>query len=505
MTFRRRLIVLSAAAVATAVVLGSVATYVIVRADLRSGVDHQLRQLVAFVVRTSSAASAENGSSSSQKQLRRVVLDPSNRAKLTAVLGPALFSYVRRLLAVKSPPSRANAATLKLPRNALKQAPGYAQFVSAAGQVVRSTIGGAGVLPVSKRTIEVANGRARPSYFDATLAGLHVRVLTTPAFGGAIQAALPLDGVDHTLSQLELALAIVCLGGVLLAALLGVLVARAAVKPVSTLTSTAERVSVTGDLSERISAGRDDELGRLAASFNRMLAALEAGAEARRQLVADASHELRTPLASLLMNVELLAEDGGLEGGERERLLADVGQEIRELTVLVGDLVDLARPEPTSAGASQVRLDELVHDAVARAARYAPDQLIEIDSEPCVVNGVDARLERAVNNLLSNALKWNPPGRPIEVTVKDGTVSVRDHGPGIDTADLPYVFDRFYRAAAARGLPGAGLGLAIVRQVAEAHGGSVEAANAPSGGAVLQLHLPPEPRLLTSYPVLEAH
>jgi two-component system sensor histidine kinase MprB len=323
--------------------------------------------------------------------------------------------------------------------------------------------------------------------------------------GGAIQAALPLDGVDHTLSQLELALAIVCLGGIVLAVLLGVLVARSAVKPVSALTSTAERVSVTGDLSERIPAGRDDELGRLAASFNRMLAALEAGAEARRQLVADASHELRTPLATLLMNVELLAEDGGLVGGERERLLADVGQQIRELTVLVGDLVDLARQEPTSAGASQVRLDELVHEAVARAARYAPDQRIEIDSEPCVVTGVDARLERAVNNLLDNALKWNPPGRPIEVTVKDGTVSVRDHGPGFDPADLPYVFDRFYRAAAARGLPGAGLGLAIVRQVAEAHGGSVEAANAPGGGAVLQLRLPSESRLRTSYPVLEAH
>jgi two-component system sensor histidine kinase MprB len=505
MTFRRRLIALSAAAVATAVVLGSVATYVIVRADLRSGVDHQLRQLVAFVVRTSSERSAGNQSSSMNNSLRKVVLDRNNRAKLNALLGPRLSSYVTKLLAA-SPSSGATGGNLVLPRNVLRQAPGYAQFVTAGGQVSQSTGGGsAGVLPVSKRTVEVANGRARSSYFDATLVGLHVRVLTTPALGGAIQAALPLDGVDHTLSQLELALAIVCLGGIVLAVLLGVLVARSAVKPVTALTSTAERVSVTGDLSERIPAGRDDELGRLATSINRMLAALEAGAEARRQLVADASHELRTPLASLLMNVELLAEDAGLVGGERERLLADVGQQIRELTVLVGDLVDLARQEPTSASASQVRLDELVHEAVARASRYAPDQRIEIDSEPCVVNGVDARLERAVNNLLDNALKWNPPERPIEVTVKDGTVSVRDHGPGFDAADLPYVFDRFYRAAAARGLPGAGLGLAIVRQVAEAHGGSVEAANAPGGGAVLQLRLPSEPRLLTSYPVLEAH
>jgi two-component system sensor histidine kinase MprB len=392
---------------------------------------------------------------------------------------------------------------LALPRNRLE---GYAQLVTPAGRVIRSTAGGnAAVLPVSKLTREVAAGQGKSFYADDIVAGVPVRVLTTPAFGGAIQAALSLDGVDHTLSELELVLLLMCLGGIVLAALLGVLVARTAVKPVSALTKTAERVSATGDLSERIGARRDDELGRLATSFNRMLAALEAGAEARRQLVADASHELRTPLATLLMNVELLAEDGALVGGERERLLADVSQQIRELTVLVGDLVDLARQEPTSAGASQVRLDELVHEAVARAARYAPDQRIEIDSEPCVVIGVDARLERAVNNLLDNALKWNPPERPIEVTVEDGTVSVRDHGPGIDPADLPYVFDRFYRAAAARGLPGAGLGLAIVRQVAEAHGGSVEAANAPDGGAVLQLHLPSEPRLPTSYPVLEAH
>jgi len=500
-TFRRRLIALSAAAVATAVVLGSVATYVVVRADLRSGVDHQLRGLVA-VLKASSAPDAGNNSPSLNDSLRHVVLDRSNRAKLTAVLGPTLFRYVTKLLTV-SPASGGTSADLALPRNRLE---GYAQLVTPAGHVVRSTAGGsAAVLPVSKRTREVAAGLGKSFYADDTVAGLPVRVLTAPAFGGAIQAALSLDGVDHTLSELELVLVLMCLGGIVLAALLGVLVARTAVKPVSALTKTAERVSATGDLSERISAGRDDELGRLATSFNRMLAALEAGAEARRQLVADASHELRTPLASLLMNVELLAEDGVLVGGERERLLADVSQQIRELTVLVGDLVDLARQEPTSAGASEVRLDELVHEAVARAARYAPDQRIEIDSEPCVVIGVDARLERAVNNLLDNALKWNPPGRPIEVTVKHGTVSVRDHGPGIDPADLPYVFDRFYRAAAARGLPGAGLGLAIVRQVAEAHGGSVEAANAPDGGAVLQLRLPSEPRLLTSYPVLEAH
>lgn len=505
MSFRHRLIALAAAAVAAAVVLGSVVTYVIVRANLRADVDHRLGQLVqATALKRSAAPSGTE--STVVSGMSHALQDKATRTRLNELLGPKLVGEIEMLLSGTA--TSGSAPTVVLPRNRLEQPEGYAQFVSAGGRVSHSNTGnnvGEQLLPVTKRTIEVANGLGKSFFSDAAVAGLHVRVLTTPAFGGAIQAALPLDAVDHTLSELELVLALVCLGGILLAAVLGVLVARTAVKPVSALTKTAERVSATGDLSERIDAGRDDELGRLATSFNRMLAALEAGAEARRQLVADASHELRTPLASLLMNIELLAEDGALVRGERERLLADVSEQIRELTVLVGDLVDLARQEPTSAHASEVRLDELVQEAVARAARYAPDQRIELDSEPCAVLGVPARLERAVNNLLDNAVKWNPPGGAIEVTVKDGMVSVRDHGPGIAPADLPHVFDRFYRAAAARGLPGAGLGLAIVRQVAEAHGGFVEAANAPGGGAVLQLHLPAEPRLLTSYPVLEAH
>ena len=190
MTFRRRLIVLSAAAVATAVVLASVATYVIVRADLRSGVDHQLGQLVATVLNTSSAQSAGN-QSSSMNSLKKVVLDRKNRAKLNALLGPRLFSYVTKQLA-RSPSPVGTGANLVLPTNRLQQPVGYGQLVSATGQVLDSTAGGSTVLPVSKRTLEVANGRAKPLYADATVAGLHVRVLTTPAFGGAIQAALPL-------------------------------------------------------------------------------------------------------------------------------------------------------------------------------------------------------------------------------------------------------------------------------------------------------------------------
>jgi two-component system sensor histidine kinase MprB len=299
-----------------------------------------------------------------------------------------------------------------------------------------------------------------------------------------------MDGVDHTLNRLAVVLVLVSLAGIGVAAALGVLVARAALAPVRTLTTTTERVSKTKDLSERLAVRGDDELARLAMSFNRMLAALEASSEAQRQLVADASHELRTPLASLLMNIELLGENGRLARADREPVIADLTGQIHELTVLVDDLVDLARAEPSEADAEHVRLDEIVAEAVARAELHARGQRFILELEPSTVMGVAPRIHRAVNNLLDNAVKWNRAGQPIEVRVRDGEVSVRDHGPGFTAADLPYVFDRFYRATQSRGLPGAGLGLAIVRQVADAHGGTVEATNAEGGGALLRMRLP---------------
>jgi two-component system sensor histidine kinase MprB len=225
-----------------------------------------------------------------------------------------------------------------------------------------------------------------------------------------------------------------------------------------------------------------------------MLAALESSRESQRQLVADASHELRTPLTSVRTNLELLARAPDLPDAERERIVVSVGAQVEELSVLVGDLVDLARPNGGDNGEhlEDVRLDLLVSDAVARARSYASDRELTVDAEPCVVRGSRPRLYRAVRNLLDNAVKWSPPGAPIEISVRNGEVVVRDHGPGIADEDLPHVFDRFYRAPAARGLPGSGLGLAIVRQVAEAHGGSVAAESvADGGGARVSLHLSP--------------
>ncbi|HVR04822.1 MAG TPA: HAMP domain-containing sensor histidine kinase, partial [Solirubrobacteraceae bacterium] len=298
----------------------------------------------------------------------------------------------------------------------------------------------------------------------------------------------------------KLVLALVCLSGIALAAVLGLLVSRTALIPVRRLTGAAERVARTQDLGHRIQGGDDDELGRLAQSFNTMLATLERSRLAQRQLVSDASHELRTPLTSVQANLDALAMGEELPRSERARILAAAQAQLRELTVLVGDLVDLSKTEIEDVEVEDVRLDLAAAGALQRARLHAPECAIVLDAEPSLVRAAPARLDRAIANLLDNACEWNPPtsnhkgeaaGGPVEVRVRDGAIEVRDHGPGISAEDLPRVFDRFYRAPGARGRPGSGLGLAIVRQMAEAHGGSVHAANDPDGGARLTLQLPP--------------
>ena len=204
-------------------------------------------------------------------------------------------------------------------------------------------------------------------------------------------------------------------------------------------------------------------------------------------MVADASHELRTPLASLKTNLEVLLADRALPPAERRELLQDLVEQADELTLLVGDIVDLARKGEPLEAYDDVPVHELVERAVARARRHAPDVEYDVALEPVTVHGVPDRLDRAVSNLLDNAAKWSPPGGTVDVRLGNGELVVRDHGPGFNEEDLPFVFDRFYRAADARKLPGSGLGLAIVRQVAEAHGAKVHAENAVGGGAELRL------------------
>ncbi len=308
--------------------------------------------------------------------------------------------------------------------------------------------------------------------------------------GGALQLARGMSEVDGTLRSFVLILLLMSMVGVGLAAVAGLLVARGALRPVQRLTDAAEHVARTQELDAAIEVDRGDELGRLATSFNSMLQALGASREQQRRLVADASHELRTPLTSLRTNVEVLARGTDLAPAERESLLADLTGELEELSALVAELVELATESQVSAEDPQdVRLDEIATGVVERARRRTA-QTIELSVEPSLVSGRPTGLERAIRNLVDNACKWNPVGEPIEVVVRGTRVEVRDRGPGIDEADRPHVFDRFYRSDAARSMSGSGLGLAIVRQVVEAHGGTVFAEEAEGGGALVGFELP---------------
>jgi two-component system, OmpR family, sensor histidine kinase MprB len=308
----------------------------------------------------------------------------------------------------------------------------------------------------------------------------------------ALQVARPVDEVDSTISRVGWILGGVGLGGVGLAAALGLVVTRTATRPLRELSEAADHVARTRDLSRRIDAEGDDDLSRLASSFNTMLEALERSMAAQHQLVADASHELRTPLTSVRTNIEVLASSNGMPEDERERVLASTTQQLEELSRLVGDLVDLARdPDAAEEPSEPVRLDMLVSEVVERARRLNPDLAFETSLEPSVVTAAPGRLARAVGNLLDNAVKWSPPGEAIEVSARDGTVAVRDRGPGIDSSDLPHVFDRFYRAPSARGTSGSGLGLAIVKQVADTYGGEASVESAAGAGTTARLRLPP--------------
>ncbi len=327
-----------------------------------------------------------------------------------------------------------------------------------------------------------------------------MRVLAE-SFGSAraVQIALPLTEVDSLLSRLRLILVALDAGGIALAALLGRLVAGAAMQPLRRLSETTEHVAVTRDLSRRITPAGGDEIGRLASSFNAMLDALErsvsaldASVDAQRQLVADASHELRTPVTSLRTNIEILQQQAGaMTAADHERLLSDVVEQTEELTLLINDLIDLARGEEPNEDTEELRLDLLVGEVVDRARRRSPATPMVLDLEPTLLTGVPRRLERAVGNLIDNAVKYSPPGEPVEIQLRGSSLTVRDHGPGISPEDLPHIFDRFYRGAEARGRPGSGLGLAIVSQVAAQQSGSIVAERAPgSAGTLMRLRLP---------------
>jgi two-component system, OmpR family, sensor histidine kinase MprB len=365
----------------------------------------------------------------------------------------------------------------------------YLQVVFPDGRVVRRR-NELGSLPAGARAREIARSGEGQDLRDVTVDGVHLRVLTTalPNGVGAVQVARSLEEIDRQLDRIVLVLLLVGASGVALGAGLGAIVARTALAPVERFTRRTEQLAADPDPSERIEVRGHDELARLARSFNSTLDALERSVEAQRGLVADASHELRTPIASLRANIQTLEDAERLPEAERAALRDDVVQELDELTALVADIVELARGAKPGDAEDDVRLDRIADAVVERARARAGEGLeFRVELEPTLMSGEPARIQRAISNLVDNAVKWSPPGAEVEVRLAGGDLTVRDHGPGFADADLPHVFERFYRARDARGMPGSGLGLAIVRQAAEAHGGSASAANAPGGGALMRV------------------
>jgi two-component system sensor histidine kinase MprB len=308
-----------------------------------------------------------------------------------------------------------------------------------------------------------------------------------------VRIAQPLTNANATIANVRLLLLLLTLGGALAAGLLGRLAANALLRPVRALAGTVRDVSATRDLNQRIPVSGRDEVASLAADFNTMLAALDESQQAQQQLIADASHELRTPLTAHRANIELLARPD-LPVERRQRVLGAAVRATEELSTLVGDLIEAARAGRSVDAREPLALDELATAAVERGRHRAPGLRFESRLEPYRLVGARSRLERAIDNVLDNAIKWSPPGGTVDIRLVDGTLTVRDRGPGIPEADLPHVFDRFYRAAAARALPGSGLGLAIVKQTVDDHGGCVTVANADGGGTLLTLRFDPDGR-----------
>jgi two-component system, OmpR family, sensor histidine kinase MprB len=417
----------------------------------------------------------------------------SLRTRVAIAVGVVVFCALAIVAAVIYPAVGANlrGKTDETLVQVAKQAPTIARKLKQAGavgqlvpfgaaqlQIVPDAAAGptTGFVGVTDHDVQVAGGKAKPYFQDEAYRGVVYRIYTMqfPHNPGTLaRAALPVADAASTQTSLGWLLLVLVPAGAIGAAVVARLAAGRVLRPVSRLTETVERIRATGDLSAPIETPGQDEISRLGQSFAAMTAALDQSVGAQRQLVADASHELRTPLTSLITNLELLAERPG--DPSAPALAAAALAEAGELRVLVNDLVELARDGQASFHVEDVRLDLVAERVAARAAVRAPGLRYELDCSPTLVRGDPDALERAIGNLVDNALKWSPPDGRIRISATGGTVEVSDDGPGIPAEDLPYIFDRFYRSAAARALPGSGLGLAIVRRIADMHGGTVEA------------------------------
>jgi two-component system sensor histidine kinase MprB len=443
MKLRNRIALATTLVVALVVIASSIAIYTAIRSELRGTVETQLRQIAS----TTQPYSARNP----------MFGDPGQ--------GPR-FGGAR----------------------------GFVQYLDATGAVRSTQINNPTddddqPLPVTKGARAIAKSGHGASLSDVTVDGTHLLVFTNAVDGGgALQVARPLDESDKVLHWTAIALIIISGIGIVLAGIIGRLVAGFALRPVARFTSQAEEIASGTDERRRLDEHGKDEIARLASSFNTTLDELERSMHSQRQLIADAGHELRTPIASVRANVQVLEEAHRLPPEELASLRHDIVTELDELTELLADVIELARGSDPQAPQDDVRIDALVEAAADRAERRGDSTVtFDLDVEPTVVRGDSARIGRAITNVIDNARKWSPEGGVIDVSVRAGHVRVRDRGPGIPEVDLPRVFDRFYRSDAARSMPGSGLGLAIVLQTVQSHGGTATVANDPEGGAVFEL------------------
>ncbi|HEX5299045.1 MAG TPA: HAMP domain-containing sensor histidine kinase [Streptosporangiaceae bacterium] len=417
----------------------------------------------------------------------------SLRARVAIAVGAVVFGALAIVAAVIYPAVGANlrgqddASLVQVAANAqavsakLKQAHTVGQLVPFGSTELQilpdATVGPTnGFVAVTAQDVQVADGKAKPYFRDEAYRKIAYRIYTMqfPGQPGVlVRVARPESEATSTQASLGWLLAALVPAAAIGAAVLARLAAGRVLRPVGRLTETVERIRATGDLSAPIETPGHDEISRLGQAFAAMTAALDESAGAQRRLVADASHELRTPLTSLITNLELLAERP--DDPSAPTLAAAALAEAGELRGLVNDLVELARDGQASFHIEDVRLDLVAERVAARAAGRAPGLAYQLDLHPTLVRGDPDALERAIGNLVDNALKWSPPDGRIRISATRGTVEVSDDGPGISADDLPYIFDRFYRSAQARALPGSGLGLAIVRRIADTHHGTVEA------------------------------
>lgn len=376
------------------------------------------------------------------------------------------------------------------------------QIIDSHGQ--RCVGAGAVALKVQHADVQVADGSRDSATHNArTDSGQQVRAVTLPLIKNnartnlAITVSRPLDEIDRTLNHLAWLLLAVAGVGVVGAATAGLWVARTGLRPVDRLTEAVEHVAATEDLNVRLPVEGEDEIARLGQSFNAMTAALASSRDRQQQLIADAGHELRTPLTSLRTNIELLerseATGRPLPPEDRRELLASVKAQMTELAALIGDLQELNRADAAARSLTVVPLHEITETALRRARLRGPGLTIGADLAPWYVRGEAAALERAIVNLLDNAVKFSPPSGAIDVALHEGRLSVRDHGPGIPAEELPHVFERFWRSPTARSLPGSGLGLSIVARTVQQAGGTITLAPAEGGGTLATVQLPGAP------------